>query len=71
MDEEKTAAMSAAVLSLGERICKELSRGVIECIFVEADKGYSIIVDCGEYIVLLVLADKQVKIYVESNFRRF
>ena len=61
MDEERTAAMSAAMLSLGERIGKELSRGVIERIFVEGDRGYSVMVGCGEDIVLLVLADKQAK----------
>jgi predicted regulator of Ras-like GTPase activity (Roadblock/LC7/MglB family) len=61
MDEERTAAMSAAMLSLGERIGKELSRGVIERIFVEGEKGYSVMVGCGEEIVLLVLADRQAK----------
>ena len=49
------------MLSLGERIGKELVRGHIERIFVEGDKGYSVMVGCGDEIVLLVLADKQVK----------
>lgn len=61
MDEERTAAMSAAMLSLGERIGKELTRGTIERIVVEGDQGYSVMVSCGEDIMLLVLADKQVK----------
>ena len=61
MDEERTAAMSAAMLSLGERIGQELSRGIVERIVVEGEKGYSVMVSCGEDAVLLVLASKQVK----------
>jgi hypothetical protein len=61
MDEERTAAMSAAMLSLGERIGQELVRGVVERIFVEGEKGYSILVGCGTEAVLLVLASKAAK----------
>lgn len=61
MDEERTAAMSAAILSLGERIGQELARGIIERIFVEGEKGYSILVNCGRDAVLLILAGKGVK----------
>ncbi|MGL6341292.1 MAG: roadblock/LC7 domain-containing protein, partial [Waterburya sp.] len=34
-DEERTAAMSAAMLSLGERIGNELMRGVVDRVMVE------------------------------------
>lgn len=61
MDEERTSAMSAAMLSLGERIGQELSRGIIDRIVVEGEKGYSVMVSCGEDAVLLVLAAKEVK----------
>ncbi len=61
MDEERTAAMSAAMLSLGERIGQELTRGVVERIFVEGEKGYSILVSCGIEAVLLILASKDAK----------
>ena len=61
MDEERTAAMSAAILSLGERIGQELARGLVERIFVEGEKGYSILVSCGTEAVLLVLAGKATK----------
>lgn len=61
MDEERTSAMSAAMLSLGERIGQELARGVVERIYVEGEKGYSIMVGCGEDAVLLVLASKEAK----------
>lgn len=61
MDEERTAAMSAAMLSLGERIGHELSRGMIERIVIEGEKGYSVMVSCGEDAVFLVLAAREAK----------
>ncbi len=61
MDEERVSAMSAAMLSLGERICKELTRGLIDRIFVEGDDGYGILTSCGEDAVFLVLANKTAK----------
>ncbi|MBD1920171.1 roadblock/LC7 domain-containing protein [Microcoleus sp. FACHB-831] len=61
MDEERVAAMSAAMLSLGERIGSELSRGTIDRIYVEGDKGFGILTSCGEEAVFLVLASKAAK----------
>lgn len=61
MDEERTAAMSASMLSLGERIGRELARGSIDRIVVEGEKGYGVLVGCGADAVLLVLAGSGVK----------
>lgn len=61
MDEERVSAMSAAMLSLGERIGQELVRGSIDRIFVEGEKGYGILTSCGEDAVFLVLADQKAK----------
>lgn len=61
MDEERVSAMSAAMLSLGERIGKELVRGSIDRIYVEGDEGFSILTSCGEEAVFLVLANKAAK----------
>jgi hypothetical protein len=61
MDEERTAAMSAAMLSLGERIGQELARGAIERILIQGEKGYSILIGCGNDAVLLVLANQSAK----------
>ncbi|WP_298616369.1 roadblock/LC7 domain-containing protein [uncultured Thermosynechococcus sp.] len=61
MDDERVAAMSAAMLSLGERIGRELSRGQIERILVEGTSGYGILTSCTEEAVLLVLADAAAK----------
>ena len=61
MDEERVAAMSAAMLSLAERIGMELSRGQIDRIYVEGDQGYGVLTSCGEDAVFLVLARQAAK----------
>ena len=61
MDEERVSAMSAAMLSLGERIGKELLGGTTERIYVEGDEGFTILTSCGEEAVFLVLAGKDAK----------
>lgn len=61
MDEERTSAMSAAMLSLGERIGQELARGNVERIMVEGNNGYGVLVGCGDDAVLLVLASQNAK----------
>lgn len=61
MDDERVSAMSAAMLSLGDRIGKELARGEIDRIYVEGTEGFSILTSCGEDAVFLVLASKAAK----------
>lgn len=61
MDEERVSAMSASMLSLGERIGMELARGTIDRIFVEGNKGFGILTSCGQDAVLLVLASESAK----------
>lgn len=61
MDDERVSAMSAAMLSLGERIGSELSRGSIDRIFVEGNKGFGMLTSCSDDAVLLVLANETAK----------
>ena len=61
MDEERVSAMSAAMLSLGERIGKELLGGITDRIYVEGDEGFTVLTNCGEDAVFLVLAGKTAK----------
>jgi predicted regulator of Ras-like GTPase activity (Roadblock/LC7/MglB family) len=61
MDDERVSAMSAAMLSLGDRIGRELVRGDIDRIYVEGDQGFSILSSCSEDAVFLVLAAKEAK----------
>jgi hypothetical protein len=49
------------MLSLGDRIGRELVRGAIDRIYVEGEEGFSILTSCGEDAVFLVLASKAAK----------
>lgn len=43
IDEDRVGAMSAALLSLGDRAGRELARGDIDRVLVQGEKGYVII----------------------------
>lgn len=61
-EEDRVSAMSAAMLSLGERIAAELERGVLEQVYIRGDSGYVILTAVGEEAVLTVLARKEAKL---------
>ncbi|MEL6159122.1 MAG: roadblock/LC7 domain-containing protein [Cyanobacteria bacterium J06623_5] len=61
MEESRTAAMAAAVITIGDRIGDELQRGPIQHILVEGDRGYSVLALCGSEALFLVLAGLEVK----------
>lgn len=60
--EDRVAAMSAAMLSLGERIATELGRGSLEQVYVKGDQGYVILMSVGQEAVLTVLAHSRAKL---------
>ncbi|HXH03803.1 MAG TPA: roadblock/LC7 domain-containing protein [Candidatus Competibacteraceae bacterium] len=56
MDEDRVGAMSAAMLSLGNRTATELGRGTLEQVLVKGGKGYVLMTHAGEDAVVSVLA---------------
>jgi len=62
VEEDRVSAMSAAMLSLGERIAGELGRGVLSQVYVKGDRGYVLLMSVGEDAVLTVLARKGAKL---------
>ncbi len=60
--EDRVAAMSAAMLSLGERIAMELSRGEPEQVYVRGNHGYVLLMSIGQEAVLTVLAGSGAKL---------
>ncbi len=62
MDEDRVGAMSAALLSLGDRTARELARGSLEQVLIKGDKGYIVMTHAGEDAVLTVLAKPQAKL---------
>jgi uncharacterized protein len=62
VEEDRVAAMSAAMLSLGERIATELGRGVLDQVYIKGQKGYVVLMAVGSEAVLTVLARQQAKL---------
>ena len=62
VEEDRVSAMSAAMLSLGERIAGELGRGMLDEVYVKGERGYVILRAVGEEAVLTVLARQQAKL---------
>jgi predicted regulator of Ras-like GTPase activity (Roadblock/LC7/MglB family) len=62
VEEDRVSAMSAAMLSLGERIAGELKRGILDEVYVRGERGYVILRAVGEEAVLTVLARQQAKL---------
>lgn len=62
MDEDRVGAMSAAMLSLGDRTAKELARGTLEQVLVKGNKGYILMTGAGGEAVLTVLAKPNAKL---------
>ena len=62
VEEDRVAAMSAAMLSLGERISTELGRGSLDQVYIRGNNGYVILMSTGEEAVLTLLARKKAKL---------
>ncbi|MCP4536537.1 MAG: hypothetical protein GY832_05270 [Chloroflexi bacterium] len=62
-DEQEIGAMSAAVLTLGERIARELLAGRVKQVYVEGDgTGYVFLTSVGNEAILVTLANPDAKL---------
>lgn len=61
VEEDRVSAMSAAMLSLGERIASELGRGSLSEVQIKGEKGFVILQSLGTEAVLTVLAREGAK----------
>jgi predicted regulator of Ras-like GTPase activity (Roadblock/LC7/MglB family) len=62
VEEDRVSAMSAAMLSLGERIATELGRGSLEQVYIRGEKGFVVLMSVGQEAVLTTLAREQAKL---------
>jgi uncharacterized protein len=62
VEEDRVSAMSAAMLSLGERIATELGRGSLAQVYIKGEKGYVVLMSVGNDAVLTALAREQAKL---------
>ena len=61
-EEDRVSAMSAAMLSLGERISNELGRGGLDQVYIKGDSGYVILMSVGDEAVLTTLVREGAKL---------
>ncbi len=62
MDEDRVGAMSAAMLSLGDRTAHELARGVLEQVMIKGENGYVLMTSAGSEAVVTVVAKSNAKL---------
>ncbi len=62
VEEDRVSAMSAAMLSLGERIAGELGRGGLEQVYIRGGQGFIVLTSVGEEAVLTALARQDAKL---------
>jgi predicted regulator of Ras-like GTPase activity (Roadblock/LC7/MglB family) len=62
VEEDRVSAMSAAMLSLGERIAGELGRGGLEQVYIKGDSGFIVLSSVGDEAVLTALARQDAKL---------
>jgi predicted regulator of Ras-like GTPase activity (Roadblock/LC7/MglB family) len=62
IEEDRISAMSAAMLSLGERIASELGRGALDQVYIKGENGYVFLMAVGEEAVLTIMARKEAKL---------
>jgi uncharacterized protein len=62
VEEDRVSAMSAAMLSLGERIASELGRGELDQVFIRGTDGFIVLTSIGDEAVLTALARQKAKL---------
>jgi predicted regulator of Ras-like GTPase activity (Roadblock/LC7/MglB family) len=62
VEEDRVSAMSAAMLSLGDRISGELGRGNLEQVYIRGDAGAIVLTSVGAEAVLTALARHEAKL---------
>ncbi len=62
VEEDRVAAMSAAMLALGDRAAGALGRGKLEEVFIKGDEGYVVLMHAGTDSVLTVMAREDAKL---------
>jgi predicted regulator of Ras-like GTPase activity (Roadblock/LC7/MglB family) len=60
--EDRLAAMSAALLTLGEKAASGLGKGGLSQVFVEGELGYVVLMAAGDNSVLVVVTSKESKV---------
>ena len=66
VEEDRVSAMSAAMLSLGERIASELGRGVLSEVQIKGEKGFVILQSLGTEVFIIFFATYRLEHFIKS-----
>lgn len=64
IDDVRLAAITAAILSLGERAVQEFEKGFVDEVYVRGSEGYILVMGAGPNAVLTVSASKDANLGV-------
>jgi predicted regulator of Ras-like GTPase activity (Roadblock/LC7/MglB family) len=64
IEQARIAAMTAAILALGDRAAHELGKGMIEQIYVKGQLGYVLVMAAGSHAVLTLSTTAEVRLGV-------
>lgn len=62
VEEDRLAAMSAALLTLGERAATGLGKGALGQVYVEGDQGHVVLMAAGDDAVLVTVTSPRAKV---------
>ncbi|HUX99194.1 MAG TPA: roadblock/LC7 domain-containing protein [Candidatus Deferrimicrobium sp.] len=62
IDEIRVAAMTAAILNMGERAAMDLHKGELNAVIIQTTKGYIVSVAAGEDAVLTATTTKEARL---------
>ncbi len=61
-DEDRVAALSATIMSLGERAADELKKGSLKQTFIKGKNGYVIVQSIKNIAALMIVTNKNAKL---------
>ncbi len=61
-DEDRIAAMSATILSLGEKFASELERGTLDQLYVQGSEGYVLFRGISDLAVLGLIVSNETRL---------
>jgi predicted regulator of Ras-like GTPase activity (Roadblock/LC7/MglB family) len=61
-DEDRIAAMSATILSLGEKFASELDRGTLEQLYIKGENGYVLFKGISDFAVLGLIVSNDTRL---------
>lgn len=62
IEEQRVAAMAAAMLALGQQTTHEFSQGTLQRVFIEGERGHVVVISAGKESLLSAVVGKDAKL---------